>query len=86
MATPSEPTPPLGEAAPARFTADEERALREAVAEGGVPPCPRCAVPMTWRAIGGGSFGLGYRRQRDWLLCPSCRRSALFDRRRGTRL
>ncbi|MCA0375182.1 MAG: hypothetical protein LCH84_05910 [Gemmatimonadetes bacterium] len=70
----------------ARYTADEERALREAVQRGEVPMCPRCAVPMTQRALGGGSFGLGYHRQRDWLLCPGCRRSALFDVRRGTRL
>jgi len=70
----------------ARYTAEEERALREAVAAGGAPVCPRCAVRRTARPLGGGSFGLGYRRQRDWLLCPSCRRSAIFDRRRGTRL
>lgn len=72
--------------AAARFTAAEERQLREAVQGGALPACPRCAVPMTRRPIGGGSFGLGYHRQREWLLCPSCRRSAIFDVRRGTRL
>jgi hypothetical protein len=41
---------------------------------------------MTTRPIGGGSFGLGYHRQREWLLCPSCKRSAIFDVKRGTRL
>ena len=70
----------------ARYTADEERALRAVVADGAVPICPRCVVQMTTRPIGGGSFGLGYRRQREWLLCPSCKRSAIFDVRRGTRL
>jgi hypothetical protein len=40
---------------------------------------------MTEREIGGGSFGLGYARRREWLICPQCRRSALFDLRRGTR-
>jgi hypothetical protein len=40
---------------------------------------------MTEREIGGGSFGLGYARKREWLICPTCRRSALFDVRRGTR-
>jgi len=40
---------------------------------------------MTERAVGGGSFGLGYARRREWLICPRCRRSALFDVRRGTR-
>jgi transposase-like protein len=69
----------------ARYTAEEERALREALASGTTPTCPRCGVRMTHRAIGGGSFGLGYHRQREWLLCPSCRRSAIFDVKRGTR-
>ena len=70
----------------ARYTADEERVLREAVLAGGQPDCPRCSVRMTKRPIGGGSFGLGYHRQREWLLCPSCKRSAIFDVKRGTRL
>jgi len=70
----------------ARYTIDEERALRAAVAAGETPICPRCGVTMTSRPIGGGSFGLGYHRQREWLLCPSCKRSAIFDTKRGTRL
>jgi tRNA(Arg) A34 adenosine deaminase TadA len=77
------PAPP---SAAVRYTAEEERAMREAVLAGTLPPCPRCAVAMTRRPIGGGSFGLGYHRQREWLLCPSCRRSAIFDVKRGTRL
>lgn len=59
--------------------------MREAFARGAMPACPRCAVAMTERVIGGGSFGLGYARKREWLICPGCRRSALFDVRRGTR-
>jgi hypothetical protein len=70
----------------AQFTSDEERALRAATSAGEPPICPRCTIRMTERAIGGGSFGLGYHRERVWLLCPNCRRSALFDRKRGTRL
>lgn len=70
----------------ARYTPDEERGLRDAVQRGTLPDCPRCAVVMTRRPIGGGSFGLGYHRQREWLLCPSCKRSAIFDVKRGTRL
>lgn len=69
----------------ATFTADEERTIRTSWAEGVLPPCPRCEVPLTHRGIGGGSFGLGYSRRREWLLCPTCRRSVLFDARRGTR-
>jgi hypothetical protein len=40
---------------------------------------------MTVRSIGGGSFGLGYARRREWLICPQCKRSAIFDVKRGTR-
>jgi hypothetical protein len=67
------------------FTAVEQRAMREAMAGGTMPECPRCSVMMTERSIGGGSFGLGYARKREWLICPKCHRSALFDVRRGTR-
>lgn len=80
-------TPPAKPAgANARFTPDEEKAMRAVVQGGGMPDCPRCGVRMTHRPIGGGSFGLGYHRQREWLLCPTCKRSAIFDVRRGTRL
>lgn len=70
----------------AKYTPDEERAIRLAMDLAESPHCPRCNVRMTHRAIGGGSFGLGYHRTREWLLCPSCKRSVLFDRKRGTRL
>ena len=51
----------------------------------GTATCPRCAVTMTQRSIGGGSFGLGYARKREWFICPSCHRSVIFDVKRGTR-
>ena len=69
----------------AQYEPDEQRTIRETVAAGRVPECPRCRVALTSRPIGGGSFGLGYARRREWLICPSCRRSAIFDVRRGTR-
>lgn len=69
----------------AQYTEEEQRAIREAFTAGHETRCPRCAVGMTARAIGGGSFGLGYARRREWLMCPSCRRSVMFDVRRGTR-
>jgi hypothetical protein len=69
----------------AQFDIDEQRQMREVFARGETPECPRCHVAMTARAIGGGSFGLGYARKREWLICPKCRRSALFDVKRGTR-
>ncbi|MGQ0650095.1 MAG: hypothetical protein ACT4P7_21300 [Gemmatimonadaceae bacterium] len=67
------------------FTPDEERQVRQVAAAGGVALCPRCGVRMRRRGIGGGSFGLGYARKREWLLCPSCRGSVIFDASRGTR-
>ena len=69
----------------AQFDAAEEKAVREAYGRDGKAECPRCQVAMRTRSIGGGSFGLGYARQREWLLCPQCHRSVLFDLKRGTR-
>jgi transposase-like protein len=69
----------------AQYEPAEQQALRACLTRGEPPHCPRCGVTMTARPIGGGSFGLGYARQRHWLICPSCRRSAIFDVRRGTR-
>lgn len=69
----------------AQYTADELRQIRTAVAAERTPLCPRCNVKMSRRDIGGGSFGLGYARKRDWLICGNCKRSAVFDIARGTR-
>lgn len=69
----------------AQFDPAEERTVREAYGRDGHAECPRCRVPMHERSIGGGSFGLGYARRREWLLCPQCKRSVLFDLKRGTR-
>jgi hypothetical protein len=69
----------------AQFEPAEQKAIREAVAAGAAPVCPRDGAQMTLREIGGGLFGLGYARRREWLICPTCRRSVIFDRRRGTR-
>ena len=68
-----------------QYTAEEQQALRAAVAADRPAVCPRDGATLTRRPIGGGSFGLGYARRREWLICPTCRRSALFDVRRGTR-
>jgi ribosomal protein S27AE len=69
----------------AQYTQLELQRIREEVVAGKEVICPRCSVAMTRRGIGGGSFGLGYARQRDWMICPKCRRSAIFDIKRGTR-
>lgn len=72
---------------PAQYSLAEQAQIREAVQGDVVPHCPRCPAhpAMTRKGIGGGSFGLGYQRKRDWFVCPSCRRSAIFDLKRGTR-
>jgi transposase-like protein len=69
----------------AQYTAEEERAILEAFRATGSAICPRCGSKMGLKEIGGGSFGLGYARKREWLLCPGCRRSSIFDAKRGTR-
>jgi len=69
----------------AQYSHAELAQIRDEFTAGKMPLCPRCALAMTRREIGGGSFGLGYARQRDWLICGSCRRSAIFDIKRGTR-
>lgn len=70
----------------AAYTPEEEQQVKAAYEAEGRATCPRCGGTMTARAIGGGSFGLGYARRREWLICGGCRRSVIFDRRRGTRL
>jgi hypothetical protein len=67
------------------YTAEEELDIRSAARAGLRPVCPRDGAALSPRSIGGGSFGLGYARRREWLICPKCRRSVLFDRKRGTR-
>ena len=69
----------------AQYTQEEQGAIRDAVARGEAATCPRDGATLTARSIGGGSFGLGYARRREWLICPTCKRSLIFDRRRGTR-
>ena len=69
----------------AQYSPAEQQAMRAAFVSGVPVKCPGCDVVMIARAIGGGSFGLGYARQREWLLCPRCKRSAMFDVKRGTR-
>ena len=73
------------QATKAQYSGEEESAIRRAFVAGETPRCPRDGAALTSRAIGGGSFGLGYARRREWLICPECRRSVIFDRERGTR-
>jgi hypothetical protein len=89
---PGDETDPAGppgtspeESGQAQYTPPELQQIRDEFTSGRTPLCPRCNASMTRREIGGGSFGLGYARQRDWLICGKCRRSAIFDIQRGTR-
>jgi hypothetical protein len=82
---PPEPGAGRGESGSAQYTPPELQQIRDEFTSGRTPLCPRCNAGMSRREIGGGSFGLGYARQRDWLICGSCRRSAIFDIQRGTR-
>ena len=69
----------------AQYEPAEQKAVRDRYSVGEKPLCPRDGTPMTVRSIGGGSFGLGYARRREWLICPTCKRSVIFDLKRGTR-
>jgi hypothetical protein len=73
---------------PAQYSLAEQGAIRASARSGAAPTCPRCAEhPVLFeKPIGGGSFGLGYRRRRVWFMCGRCHRSAMFDLERGTRL
>ena len=72
---------------PAQYSLGDLAKIRADVLLEAVPHCPRCEshLALLRKGIGGGSFGLGYQRKRDWFVCPSCRRSAIFDLKRGTR-
>ncbi len=74
-----------GSSGPAQYSNEELARIRESLTNGEPPMCPICDVKMSHRDIGGGSFGLGYARKRDWLICGKCKRSAVFDIARGTR-
>ena len=69
----------------AQFEPEEQKGILAQVAAAGRAVCPRDGTPMSKRSIGGGSFGLGYSRKREWLICSTCKRSLIFDLKRGTR-
>lgn len=65
----------------ANYSRSEERALEEALRQGEDAVCPRCHGPMERRRIPP-SAAVSYVRDRLWLLCAACGRSAFVDRRR----
>jgi hypothetical protein len=65
---------------PEAFSRPQVRELERAVRAGAHPACPVCAVALDERVVPPRD-DVSYVRDRIWLLCPSCRRSAVVDRR-----
>ena len=63
-----------------RFSPEEERRLAQALREGAVPDCPRCGAALDEWPIPPRS-DVSYVRDRIWLVCPACHRTAVLDRR-----
>jgi hypothetical protein len=66
---------------PANFTTQEEQELEAAMARRETPSCPRCSGAFTLQSVPPRS-DVPYVRDRIWLVCEGCGRSALLDRRR----
>lgn len=49
----------------------------------GVLACPHCEAPLEQRSVSPRS-DVSYVRERLWLICGACGRSAVLDRSRGT--
>ena len=65
---------------PSAFTRDQLAALAVVVWKGGQPVCPVCAVALDEQAVPPRT-DVSYVRDRVWLVCPSCHRTAVLDRR-----
>jgi len=63
-----------------RFTHEEERSLAEALHAGGELLCSRCEVVFDERPVPPRQ-DVSYVRDRVWLVCPSCHRTVVLDRR-----
>ena len=74
---------PPGVKTPERFSPEEERRLAATLRQGEQPPCPRCGGSLDeWQIPP--RADVSYVRDRVWLVCPSCRRTAVLDRRGPT--
>ncbi len=65
---------------PDSFTDEETKALTRTFLANGSLLCPRCAVPMDERPVPP-RRDVSYVRDRLWLVCPRCHRTAVLDRR-----
>lgn len=66
---------------PAGYTASQRRAIAAELDDGRAPVCPACGTALSIRPVAPDA-SVSYVRQRVWVLCPSCRRSAGIDVRR----
>lgn len=67
---------------PDAYTHEEIHALGTAMGLGHPLDCPRCSVPLDRRSVPP-RRDVSYVRDRLWLVCPSCHRSVVLDRREG---
>ena len=66
--------------APDAFSPEQVREIARVVREGAHPLCPQCGARLDERAVPPRQ-DVSYVRDRVWLVCPSCRRSTVVDRR-----
>lgn len=64
------------------YTPAERRELERAIERGGPVPCPVCGT-LTARSEVPTPRELPYVRRRVWILCPTCKRTAAIDVRKG---
>jgi len=62
------------------FTSDEERRIARDIGDGSEPVCPRCGTSLDEWSVAPRP-DVSYVRSRLWLVCPSCHRSLVLDRR-----
>ena len=65
---------------PSAFNRDQLATLAVDVRKGELPECPVCAVALDEQAVPPRA-DVSYVRDRVWLVCPSCHRTAVLDRR-----
>jgi hypothetical protein len=62
------------------FTRSEEHELRQTIAVGAPPQCPRCGVCLLSQRVEPRP-DVAYVRRRTWWFCRDCRRGLVVDRR-----
>jgi len=59
---------------------DDEQTLRTAFRDEAPLECPRCTIPLDQRRVPPRS-DVSYVRDRVWVMCPSCHRTIVLDKR-----